>query len=85
MTSTKKHIPRNFVSKNLRKTCIPSVIPHKKQERVAEAVDKEAEKDYSDHNEMTFINGYSIRWEESEDSMQSCLNDIGCSNLNVED
>lgn len=74
MTDTKKHIPRNYVSKNLRKSCIPSVIPHKKQEMIAEAVDKEAEKDYS-----------GCCWDEGKFCEQDSLSDISCSNLSVED
>lgn len=78
----------NFVAKNLYKTNKPSVEPDKKRLKQSDAILRDADQIVSEglfySETITFESGSAIYWDESEDSLQGSLNDIGCSSVSID-
>ncbi|UZS00812.1 hypothetical protein [Pseudomonas phage vB_PsaM_M1] len=78
----------NFVAKNLYKTNKPSVEPDKKRLKQSDATLREISEVVLecrfDSETITFESGSAIYWDESEDSLQGSLNDIGCSSIEID-
>jgi hypothetical protein len=78
----------NFIAKNLYKTNKSSVEPDKKRLKQSDAILRDAREDalneFIDRQTITFEGGSTIYWDESEDSLQGSLNDIGCSSVSID-
>ena len=80
---------RNYVAKHLHKSTRASVVASKRRSLQSEATLRDAREDalneLVDSKTITFVSGSTICWDESEDSLQGCLNDIGSSSISIDD
>lgn len=77
----------NFVHKYMHLTSKPSVIVHKKTSLKSEANLRDAREDALNEligpKTITFEGGSTVCWDESEDSLQGCLDCVGCSSIEI--
>lgn len=78
----------NFVAKSLHKTCKPLVVPQKQRLLKSDATLWDAREDTLNElvepKTITFESGSTICWDESEDSLQGCMNCVGCSSIEID-
>ena len=79
---------KNPVARNMNAFNKPSVIAHTKRKLQSEATLRDAREDALNELEcsqtITFESGSAICWDESEDSLQGCLNDVGSSSISID-
>jgi hypothetical protein len=80
---------RNPVARHINTFNKPSVVLSKRRSLQSEATLRDAREDalneLVDSKTITFVSGSTICWDESEDSLQGCLNDIGSSSISIDD
>ena len=80
---------RNPVAKHFRESCISSVVLSKRRSLQSEATLRDAREDALNELEcsqtITFESGSEVHWDESEDCLQGCLNDVGSSSISIDD
>jgi len=80
---------RNPVAKNMHKSVRASVEPCNRRSLQSEATLRDAREDAQNElvepKTITFESGSEVHWDESEDSLQGCLNDIGSSSILIDD
>ena len=81
-------LTRNPVAKHFRKSCISSVVPQKRRSLQSDAILRDADQIVSEglfySETITFESGSTICWDESEDSLQGCMNCVGCANIEID-
>ena len=79
---------RNPVKRHMHKSVRASVVTSKRRSLQSEATLRDAREDALNGLEcsqtITFVSGSTICWDESEDSLQGCLNDIGSSSILID-
>lgn len=79
---------RNPVAKNMHKSVRASVITSKRRSLQSEATLRDAREDALNELEcsqtITFESGSEVHWDESEDCLQGCLNDVGSSSILID-
>ena len=80
---------RNLVAKNMHKSARASVITSKRRSLQSEATLRDAREDALNGLEcsqtITFESGSTVCWDESENSLQGCLNSVNCSSVSIDD
>ena len=79
---------KNPVARHINTFNKPSVVASKRRSLQSEATLRDAREDALNELEcsqtLTFVSGSTICWDESEDSLQGCLNDIGSSSILID-
>lgn len=79
---------RNPVAKNLYTFNKPSVVLSKRRSLQSEATLRDAREDAQNElvepKTITFVSGSAVCWDESEDCLQGCLNDVGSSSISID-
>ena len=80
---------KNPVARHINTFNKPSVVASKRRSLQSEATLRDAREDALNGLEcsqtLTFESGSEVHWDESEDSLQGCLNDIGSSSILIDD
>ena len=80
---------RNPVKRHMHKSVRTSVIAHKKTSLKSEATLREMSESLLNEavepKTITFVSGSAVCWDESEDCLQGCLNDVGSSSILIDD
>ena len=78
----------NIVAKHMHKSVRASVEPSKRRSLQSEATLRDAREDALNELEcsqtITFESGSEVHWDESEDSLQGCMSDIGSSSILID-
>lgn len=79
---------KNPVAKNMHKSTRASVITSKRRSLQSEATLRDAREDALNELEcsqtLTFESGSEVHWDESEDSLQGCMNSVNCSSIEID-
>lgn len=79
---------RNPVKRHMHKSVRPSVVAHKKTSLKSEASLRDAAQSLSEeiveNHTFAFTNHGVVYWDESEDCLQGCLNDVGSSSISID-
>lgn len=80
---------KNPVARTMNTFNKPSVVASKRRSLQSEATLRDAREDAQnelvDSKTITFVSGSTVYWDESEDSLQGCMNDIGSSSILIDD
>ena len=80
---------KNPVARHINTFNKPSVVASKRRSLQSEATLRDAREDALNELEcsqtITFESGSEVHWDESEDSLQGCLNDVGSSSISIDD
>jgi hypothetical protein len=79
---------RNPVARHINTFNKPSVVASKRRSLQSEATLRDAREDALNELEcsqtITFESGSEVHWDESEDCLQSCMNSVNCSSIEVD-
>lgn len=80
---------KNPVARTMNTFNKPSVVASKRRSLQSEATLRDAREDAQnelvDSKTITFVSGSAICWDESEDSLQGCMNSVNCSSVSIDD
>jgi hypothetical protein len=84
----KASLPRNPVAKHMHKSVRASVEPSKRRSLLLSAMTRDEEENDSveqfSKEIIGFDSGSSICWDSSDDALQGCMTDVGCSSVYVD-
>lgn len=85
---SKASLPRNPVKRHMHKAVRASVIASKRRSLLLSVMTRDEEENDSieqfGKEIIGFASGSSVCWDSSDDALQGCLTDVGCSSISID-